>query len=345
MRKIIARAASVTACLWTAAAMAQADPVADFYKDKRVEILISSTAGGGNDISARMIARHIRALMPGEPTFIPKNMPGAGGVTAANHLYNVASRDGLAIAMVQNSALFEPLYGNDKALFDVRKFNWLGSPNKDVGVLMLWHTVPVDDLAQARKRGLVLGVSGGLNATPAFYARVLSHVFDMNIKMVAGYPGQNEAFIAMERGENEGYPSAFWSSLKAVKPGWIRDRQIKMILHFGQSAHPELKDVPFADDLLKNDPQKRELMAAAAAPLAVGRPMMAPPETPPARVSALRSALVATFRNEAYLAECAKLNLECADPTTGAELEKIIVDAYSAPADVVRKIRELNQAN
>jgi tripartite-type tricarboxylate transporter receptor subunit TctC len=345
MRNAIALVASLTLGLSMSAQAARADVAGDFFKDKRIELLISSTAGGGNDISARMIARHIRTLIPGEPNVIPKNMPGAGGVTAANHLYNVAPRDGLAIAMVQNSALFEPLYGNDKALFDVRKFNWLGSPNKDVGVLMLWHTVPVDTIEQARSRGLVLGVSGGLNATPAFYARVLANVFDMNIKMVAGYPGQNEAFIAMERGENEGYPSAFWSSLKAVKPGWIRDKQIKMILHFGQAAHPELKDVPFADDLLKNDPAKRELMAAAAAPLAVGRPMMAPPDVPAARVAALRTALVATFRNEAYLAECAKLNLECADPTTGAELEKIIVDAYSAPAPVVKKIRELNQAN
>jgi len=345
MRRNAALIASLAVALTMSAPAARADAAGDFFKDKRIELLISSTAGGGNDISARMIARHIRTLIPGEPNVIPKNMPGAGGVTSANHLYNVASRDGLVIAMVQNSALFEPLYGNDKALFDVRKFNWLGSPNKDVGVLMLWHTVPVDTMAQARSRGLVLGVSGGLNATPAFYARVLANVFDMNIKMVAGYPGQNEAFIAMERGENEGYPSAFWSSLKAVKPGWIRDKQIKMILHFGQAAHPELKDVPFADDLLKDDPARRELMAAAAAPLAVGRPMMAPPDVPAARVAALRAALVATFRNEAYLAECAKLNLECADPTTGEELEKIIVDAYSAPEAVVKKIRELNQAN
>ncbi len=344
MRKIAVFVTSLILALSLAAEAARADAAADFYRDKRVELLISSTAGGGNDISARMIARHIRPLMPGEPTFIPKNLPGAGGVTAANHLYNIAPRDGLAIAMVQNSALFEPLYGNDKALFDVRKFNWLGSPNKDVGVLMLWHNVPVDDIEEARRRGLVLGVSGGLNATPAFYARVLSNVFDLNIKMVAGYPGQNEAFIAMERGENEGYPSAFWSTLKAVKPGWIRDKQIKMILHFGQAAHPELAHVPFADNLLKNNPEKRELMAAAAAPLAVGRPMMAPPDVPSVRVAALRAAIAATFRNVDYLAECEKLNLECADPTNGVELEKIIIDAYSAPAPVVKKIRELNQA-
>ena len=165
-------------------------------------------------------------------------MPGAGGVTAANHLYNIAPRDGTAIAMIQNSAVFDPLYGNDAAKFDVAKINWLGSPNKDVGVLMLWHTVPVDSIEDAKKRGLVLGVSGGLNATPAFYSRVFAHVLGIPIKMVAGYPGQAEAFLALERGENEGYPSAFWSSLKAVKPDWIAEKKIKMILHFGARRIP-----------------------------------------------------------------------------------------------------------
>ena len=309
------------------------------------DFLISSTAGGGNDISARMIARHIRAHMPGAPTFIPRNMPGAGGVTLANHLFNVASRDGLSIGMVQNSALFQPLYGDVKALFDIRKFNWLGSPNKDVGVLILWHTSPVNSIDDARKRGLILGVSGELNATPAFYARVLSKVFDINIRMVAGYPGQSEAFIAMERGENDGYPSAFWSSLKAVKPDWIANKQVKMIVHFGETAHPELASVPFADDLLKGEPEKREIMAAASAPLAVGRPMVAPPDVPAERIAALRAALDATFRSKGYLDECAKLNLECADPTTGADLERIMLRAYDAPAHVVKQIRELSESN
>ena len=335
----------ISATLATLVTPAHAQPAAEFYKDKRVEFLISSTVGGGNDISARMVTRHIAPHMPGAPVFIAKNMPGAGGVTLANHLFNVAPRDGLSLGMVQNSALFQPLYGDVKARFDIKKFNWLGSPNKDVGVLILWHQVPVDSIDDARKKGLILGVSGGLNATPAFYARVLAKVFDLNIRMVAGYPGQSEAFIAMERGENEGYPSAFWSSLKAVKPGWIAEKQIKMLLHFGQAPHAELSSVPFADHLLKNSPENRAIMAVASAPLAVGRPIVAPPDVPADRVAALRKALDATFRSQGYLAECAKLNLECADPTTGGELEKIMLDAYDAPAHIVKQIRDLNESN
>lgn len=321
-----------------------ADTVADFYKDKRIDLVISSTVGGGNDLSARLIARHFPHNMPGNPGVVPRNMPGAGGVTAANHLYNIAPRDGLAIGMVQNSALFEPLFGNDKAIFDVAKINWLGSPSKDVGVLILWHTVPVNSIDEARKRGLMLGVSGGLNATPAFYARVLAHVFDINIKMIAGYPGQAESFLGLERGENEGYPSVFWSSLKVVKPDWIRDKKIKMIVHFGNKPHPELAGVPFATDLLKDKPEARQLMEVASAPLAVGRPMLAPPDVPADRVRALQAAIAATLKDPAYLAECEKQNLECNDPTSGVELAKIIADTYNAPKPTVEKLRELNNA-
>lgn len=339
------RVALIIAALALAAATpTQADPVVDFYKDKRIDLVISSTVGGGNDLSARLIARHFSPNMAGNPGVIPRNLPGAGGVTAANHLYNIAPRDGLAIGMVQNSALFEPLFGNDKALFDVAKINWLGSPSKDVAVLILWHNIPVDSIDQARQRGLMLGVSGGLNATPAFFARVLAHVFDINIKMIAGYPGQAEAFLGLERGENEGYPSVFWSSLKVVKPDWIRDKKLKMIVHFGDKPHPELAGVPFAIDLLKDKPEARQLMTVASAPLAVGRPMLAPPDVPADRVLALQSALAATLKDPAYLAECAKQNLECNDPTTGPELAKIVADTYNAPKATVEKLRELNNS-
>lgn len=324
---------------------AAAQDVSEFYKDKRIDLVISSTVGGGNDISARLLARVLPNHIPGRPQVIPRNMPGAGGVTAANHLYNLAPRDGTAIAMIQNSAVFDPLFGSNAAKFDVQRINWLGSPSKDVGVLIVWHTVPVDNIADAKKRGLVLGVSGGLNATPAFYSRVLAHVFDIPVKMVAGYPGQAEAFLALERGENEGYPSVFWSSMKIVKPDWIARKQVKMLVHFGAAPHPELAHVPFADTLLKDQPEARALMSVASAPLAVGRPVMAPPEVPPARIAALRAAFSATFRDAAYLAECAKQNLECNDPTSGAELQKIVTDTYAAPAPLVARLRNLLKGN
>lgn len=323
----------------------RAAEVAEFYKDKRIDLIISSTVGGGNDISARLIARFLTHHVPGRPQVVPRNMPGAGGVTAANHLYNVAPRDGTAIGMIQNSAVFDPLFGNDAAKFDVERINWLGSPSKDTAVLIVWHNVPVDSIADARKRGLVLGVSGGLNATPAFYSRVLAHVFGINIKMVAGYPGQAEAFLALERGENEGYPSVFWSSLKLVKPDWIAEKKVKMLVHFGPAPHAELAHVPFANDLLKADPETLRIMEIASAPLAVGRPIMAPPGVPQARIVYLAAALGLTFQDPGYLTECKKQNLECDDPTLASELARIIANTYGAPASIVAKLRELVKGN
>ena len=323
--------------------LAQADTAADFYKEKHIDLIISSTVGGGNDISARLLARYFTNNMAGRPTLIPRNVPGAGGVTAANHVYNISAKDGTAIGMVQNSAVFDPLYGNDKALYDGSKFNWLGSPGRETAVLIVWHEVPVNTFAEAQKRGLVLGVSGGLNATPAFYSRVLAHVFNMNIKMIAGYPGQAEAFLALERGENEGYPSAFWSSLKLVKPDWIAEKKIKMLLQIGDKPHPELAGVPSALDLVKDKPEDlRKLMELAVAPLAVGRPLLAPPNVPADRVAALRTAISATFKDPGYLSECDRLKLECSDPTSGAELAKIVADSYNAPQPLIEKLRALN---
>jgi tripartite-type tricarboxylate transporter receptor subunit TctC len=342
MRILATLAALASFAALAAPNAAHADSAADFYKDKRIDLVISSTAGGGNDVSARLLARHFTENMAGHPTLVPRNMPGAGGVTAANHLYNISPKDGTAIGMVQNSAVFDPLYGSGKALFDGSKFNWLGSPGKETAVLFVWHTVPVNNFAEARKRGLVLGVSGGLNATPAFYSRVLAHVFHMNIKMIAGYSGQSEAFLALERGENEGYPSAFWSSLKSVKPDWLSEKKIKLLLQIGDKPHPELAGVPSALDLLKDEPEERQIMQLAVAPLAVGRPMLAPPNVPADRVAALRAAVMATFKDRGYIAECEKLKLECASPTSGEELAKIVADSYNAPPALTAKLRDLN---
>jgi tripartite-type tricarboxylate transporter receptor subunit TctC len=338
------RLATAALLLGVVATSAHGQTTAEFYKDKRIDLIISSTVGGGNDISARLLARYFSPNMPGGPILIPRNMPGAGGVTAANHVYNISPKDGTAIGMVQNSAVFDPLYGNDKALFDGSKFNWLGSPGKETAVLIVWHTVPVADFAEARTRGLTLGVSGGLNATPAFYSRVLAHVFNMPIKMIAGYPGQAEAFLALERGENEGYPSVFWSSLKSVKPDWITEKKVKMLLQIGDAPHPELAGVPSALDLLSDNKEMRPLMELAVAPLSVGRPMLAPPSVPADRIAALRAAIMKTFKDPGYLADCERLKLECANPTSGEELAKIVAASYAAPPPLTSQLRELNNS-
>ncbi len=318
---------------------------ADFYSGKKIDFYISSTAGGAYDLTGRHIIRYLGRNIPGNPSVTPRNMPGGGGLLMANHLTNVVPTDGLSVGILLSSAVFEPLHGNAQAKFDIRTIEWLGSPTKDVAALTIWHTVPVDTLEQARQSGLTLAVSGGLNSTPAFYGRMLAYVFDLPIKLVGGYSGQNEAFLAMERGEVQGFPSVALSSIKSSRPTWLMEKRVKQLVYFGGAEHPELKHVPFAAHLLKNSPDRAKLMELAIAPLAVGRPVFAPPGIPRERAMALRVGLWKTFRDPGYVEECQRQNLECESPTSGADLRQIILDAYAAPRELVDILRKINTAN
>jgi tripartite-type tricarboxylate transporter receptor subunit TctC len=321
---------------------AVAETPADFYRGKQINFIVSSDVGGGFDAYARLIARHISQFIPGRPAIVVQNMPGAGGVRAANFLYSVAPKDGTSIGIVQNTVPVEPLYGNKQALFDSVKFNWLGSPNEETAVLAIWHTVPVQTVKDAKTHELTIGASGGMSSS-AFFARVFEEVFDIKIRVIPGYKGASEAMMAMERGENDGNTSAYWSSLKSTKPDWIREKKIKMVFQYGARPHSELRDIPFAMDLV-HDPRKRDLLMVASAPLGLGRPILAPPDVPRERVSALRNALSDTFKNSDYLAECSKQRLDCDIPGSGEEISKRVSVVYNASTEVSARIRALYNA-
>lgn len=309
----------------------------DFYQGKTVKLVVSSSPGGGYDTYARVISRHLSQFIPGEPDVIVQNMPGAGGIKAGNYLYHVAEKDGTVIGALQNSVPFEPLLGVRAAQFDPLKFNWLGSPNSEVGLLLVWHTSPVNSLADAAKTQVVVGASGAAS-TPAFYARILNTVFDTRLKLINGYPGQTEAFLAMEKGEVDGYPSTFWGSLKTTRPDWIRDNQVKILVQYGEKPHPELPGVPVARDLAQRDEDK-QLLDVAMAPLVVGRPYVAPPNVPANRVAALRAALAGTFRDVAFLKEADKLRLEVdATPQTGEDIRNVLARTYATPKPVLDRL-------
>jgi len=315
---------------------------AEFYRDKQVKFVVSSSVGGGFDTVTRLIARHVQKHMPGRPSFVVQNMPGAGGVRAGNFLATVAPRDGTTIALFQNTVPFEPLYGNKQALFDATKLAWLGSPSQEFAVFAIWHTVPVDRIEDARTHELVIGAPGS-NSSPAFFGRVFHAVFDIRIRIIAGYPGAAEVLLGTERRENDGNSSAYWSSLKAIRPEWIAEKKLKFLLQYGAYPHPELKGVPYALDLIADD-AKRELMAVAQAPLALGRPVAAPPDVPADRLAALRAALADTFRDPDYLADCAALRLECDEPVAAQAITERLAQAYSASPEVVRALRQIYQA-
>jgi tripartite-type tricarboxylate transporter receptor subunit TctC len=325
-----------------AANAARAQTPAEFYADKQVKFIVSSSVGGGFDAYARLIARHVQKHMPGHPAFVVQNMAGAGGLRTANFLYSVAPKDGTTIALFQNTVPLEPLYGNRQALFDATRLQWLGSPSQEFAVFAIWHAVPVDTIEDARSHELVIGAPGS-SSSPAFYARVFEAVLGIKVRIIAGYPGEAEALLAMENGENDGNSSAYWSSLKATHPDWIAAKKIKFLLQYGAHPRAELASVPYALDLIK-DPMKRELMEIASAPLAMGRPIAAPPEVGVDRVAALRTALAETFKDPDYLAECAALRLECDEPVSAQAIAEGVARAYAASPAVVQQLRRIYQA-
>ena len=315
---------------------ARADAVADFYHGREVRLIISSSVGGGYDTYARAVAKYLGAHIPGNPTIVPQNMPAAGGIGAANHVYNVAAKDGSVIGALQNTVPFEPFFYNKQAQFDATKFNWLGTPTTEVGLYMVWHASKVQSIKDAQTYEFNAGGAGAAS-TPAFYGRIFNQIFGFKAKLITGYPGQNEILLAMEAGEVEAMPSPFWSSLKVARPDWYAKKTALFLLQYGVAPHPELKDVPFAPDLLTNDSDKA-LLAAAAAPLGLGRPYAAPPGVPADRLAALKAAMLATFNDPAFRADCAEQRMECTDVKTGEEMATLIKQVYATPDDVRQRL-------
>jgi tripartite-type tricarboxylate transporter receptor subunit TctC len=318
---------------------ARADAITDFYKGKTVALVVGSSTGGGYDTMARAVARFIGKHIPGNPTVVVRNMPGAGGITALNYVANQAERDGSVLALVQNNTPLEPLFGTKQARYDATRLNWLGTPSFEVAMVLLWHTVPVSSLDDLKQRETHVGASGA-NSTPAFYARLLNATLGTRMKLVNGYPGQNDALIAMERGELDGYPSVFESALTSTRPTWLTDKLAKAIVQYGPERLQNL-NAPFAPDLISSEEDKL-LMQTGFAPLALGRPLVAPPDVPAERVTALRAALAGTFADPEFLAERDRVGLGVNAPRTGAQLQDVIARAYQSPPRIVERLRQLN---
>ena len=323
----------------TSVPQATADAVAEFYRARTVTVVVSSSAAGGYDTLARVIARHIGRHIPGNPAFIVRNMPGAGGITATNFLYNNAERDGSVIGLVQNNTPFEPLFGTKEARYDPIKFNWLGSPSSETAMVLIWHTVPVSSVADLTTHEVTVGVSGA-NSTPAFFTRLMNAMLGTKMKPINGYPGQNDVLLAMERHELDGHPSAFFSSVRTTRPGWLREKTARAILQCGPQK-AELDDVPFAPDLVASD-DGRLVMQAAFAPLALGRPFLVPPGVPSERVVALRKAFAATMADPDFLAEAETMGLGVNAPRTGEQMQEVMDRVYRSPPRVIDRLRQLN---
>jgi tripartite-type tricarboxylate transporter receptor subunit TctC len=313
----------------------QAHAQADFYKGKTVDLMIGYSVGGGYDVYARLIARHLGKHIPGNPIVTPKNMEGAGSLRLANWLYNVAPKEGLVFGTIGRGTGFDPLLGSKTAQFDGTKFNWIGSANDEVSVCVVWNgrskVTKFDDLLTHE---LAVGGTGAAADTDQF-PRIINGVLGTKMKIITGYPGGNDVNLALERGEVDGRCGWSWSSVESTRKTWLTDKKITILMQLSLKKHPDLPDVPLIVDLAKTDEQ-RQILKLIFARQVMGRPYLSPPGVPSDRAEALRQAFMETMRDPAFKAEADKAQLEIT-PVSGAEIDKLVKEAYQTPPQVAAK--------
>jgi tripartite-type tricarboxylate transporter receptor subunit TctC len=313
------------------------DPAA-FYRGKSIDLYIGYSSGGGYDVYARALARHIGRHIPGNPTVVPKNMPGAGSLVLANWLYNVGPKDGAAFAMIGRGTAFDPLLVSKKAQFDASKFNWIGSMNDEVSVCVSWHTSGVTALEQVMQKELTVGGTGPAADTDQF-PKVLNGALGTKFKMVTGYPGGNDVDLAMERGEVMGRCGWSWSSVVATHQHWIDGKKINILVQLSLRKHGDLPNVPLIMDFAKTEEQQ-QIFKLVFSRQPMGRPFLAPPGIPPERVAALRKAFSDTLADPQFLVEADKMKLEI-NPVAGDAVQRLVQEVYRTPPEIARRVADM----
>jgi tripartite-type tricarboxylate transporter receptor subunit TctC len=308
----------------------------DFYQGKTLTIVVGYTVGGGYDINARLVARHIGKHIPGSPNVVVNNMPGAGSLRALEHIERHAPKDGTVIGLFDYTQITNSLLTPGKVPIDFRKFKWIGSVQQDLAVCYVWHSIPAKTIADLQHMPKIHMGRTNPGTSSDTQQRILRKLFNVNVHSVAGYPGSAEGFIAVERGELEG-GCMTWASLP---PHWIANNRIRPIMRITSATAPDLPaDVPSAADLLADDRARRILRVLSAAG-DVGKPFVAQISVPDDRVAILRKAFADMVRDEAFIAHAAKQR-QPVSPTLGAEATKILDDIYAAPEDIVAAARAI----
>jgi tripartite-type tricarboxylate transporter receptor subunit TctC len=331
---LLALVGVVAAC--TATPVRAQEDIAAFYKGKQLRIVVGTAAGGGYDLFARIVARHLAAHIPGQPVIIVQNLPAAGGLVMTNQLYATAPRDGTVIGAPINGIPTAPLLAPNGAHFDAEKLIWLGSTNREPYVAFAWHTAPVQTLDDLRTRELIVGATAP-GTTMVDFPLITNAILGTRFRIVRGYEGTPQINNAIERGELEGEGGIGWAAVKAQVPHWITGKKIKVIAQYGLKRHPELADVPSVLELAKTDADRRALSMLLSRS-EYGRPYFLPPDVPAARVAALRRAFDETMRDPAFVADAAKLQLDV-DPMTGDQVQNLIAELGRTPPDVVGRVR------
>jgi tripartite-type tricarboxylate transporter receptor subunit TctC len=322
-------------------AAAAATDVGDFYKGKQIRLVIGLGAGEAYDVYARLLARHIPRHIPGNPTIIPQNQPGAGSLNAINSLYNTAARDGTVIGTGHRFVPMMPLLNIEGAKFDPLKFSYIGSMNREIGICIAMKTAGIRTIEDMKAREFVVGTTGA-GAELTNFTATLKSMLGVKLRVITGYRTSLDINAAMERGELQGRCGVSYGSLKTTRPQWVANKEVDIQIQLGLTKEKELPDVPLLTELVPN-PQDRQALELMLAPTEMGRPFMGPPELPPERLAALRAAFDASMKDAAFLEDAGKLRLDVA-PLTGAEMEALVKRLYKAPAPVVERARALVHA-
>jgi tripartite-type tricarboxylate transporter receptor subunit TctC len=309
----------------------------DFFAGKQIRIIVGTGTGGGYDSAARLVGRHLGKHIPGNPTFVVQNMPGASGITATNFLYEAAPADGTVLATVNNSIPFYEAIRQPGVRYKAEELQWIGSLLQTATTVSVWHTAGVRTIEDAKQKEVIMGATGAAG-TKAAYPALLNNTIGTKFKIVTGYEGGNTLRLAMERGEVLGDGSARWSSWKSTRPEWIKDRKIIAIVQIGLKKDDDLKDVPLLTELAQNDEQ-RQMFEFISAPIAMQQPFVAPPGIPPDRLNLLRRGFDAMIKDPAFLAEVHRLDLEL-DPVSGEEVQKIVRSVVGASPAIIQRVQE-----
>ena len=321
-------------CLSLLAAAAEADPVEDFYKGKTINLIIGLGAGGGYDLSARLVAQHLSDFIPGRPTIVPRNMPSAGSIAAAEYVFNVAPRDGTVLAMFQPTFVLEKM--TDRARkYEPQRFTYIGRVDQSVLVGLVWHTAPAQTLEDAKKTEVVVSANAAAG-TSATMPWALNRLIGTKFKVVLGYESSAGMGLAMERGEAHGNGSTSWDYLE-TKPDWFADKKIKILYTIALERFHKLPDVPTILELA-SDEQDRNVLKMIASTSSIGRAILSTPDVPRERAEALRKAFDAMVKDPKFLADAAKRRLGV-DPAPGAAVEKMVADVTAQPDEVVEAMK------
>lgn len=336
------RVAMAVAAVLLSASSAVAETVADFYKGKTIEILVGAAAGGGYDIAGRAVARYIGRHIPGQPAIVVKNIPGSASVRMTNHLYNVAPQDGTVIGMPNNNLPYEQrlrLMSTDGSNlhFDVAKMHWIGTPIQEPQVLWVWHGAPARTVEDLKKTEILMGATA-VAADNASQPRLLNAMLGTKMKVVAGYKGQADIFIAIERGEVQGNTTGV-SNLFVHKGDWMKEGKIRVLVQLAVDRAPEFRNVPTAVELAASEAD-RELLRVFLLKYKMTRPLAMAPGVPADRAVAMRAAFDATMKDPDYIAEATRIGLGHG-PLSGAEVEALVKQVQAMPQPLADRLRAL----